>query len=74
LLVEPDVVETEDADDAEDDDAADAATPDFSAPSPLDADEESTDAPAGDGTELSAEQLKSYLENLLPEDFGKFNP
>ena len=25
-------------------------------------------------SELSAEQLKSYLENLRPEDFGKFNP
>jgi len=24
--------------------------------------------------ELSADQLKSYLENLRPEDFGKFNP
>jgi uncharacterized protein len=24
--------------------------------------------------ELSAEQLKEYLENLRPEDFGKFNP
>jgi bifunctional DNase/RNase len=24
--------------------------------------------------ELSAEQLKAYLENLRPEDFGKFNP
>ncbi|MBA3888971.1 MAG: bifunctional nuclease family protein [Gemmatimonadaceae bacterium] len=25
-------------------------------------------------TDLSAEQLKSYLERLRPEDFGKFNP
>lgn len=24
--------------------------------------------------ELSAEQLKAYLEHLRPEDFGKFNP
>jgi uncharacterized protein len=24
--------------------------------------------------ELSTEQLKAYLENLRPEDFGKFNP
>jgi uncharacterized protein len=24
--------------------------------------------------ELSTEQLKTYLENLRPEDFGKFNP
>jgi hypothetical protein len=23
--------------------------------------------------ELNAEQLKQYLENLRPEDFGKFN-
>jgi len=23
--------------------------------------------------EMSAEQLKEYLENLRPEDFGKFN-
>ena len=27
-----------------------------------------------DTSELSADQLKSYLENLRPEDFGKFNP
>lgn len=32
------------------------------------------DAGPRDDTELSAEQLKSYLENLRPEDFGKFNP
>ncbi len=25
-------------------------------------------------SDLSAEQLKSYLERLRPEDFGKFNP
>jgi bifunctional DNase/RNase len=24
--------------------------------------------------ELTSEQLKAYLENLRPEDFGKFNP
>jgi bifunctional DNase/RNase len=32
-------------------------------------------APAAspDRDELSAEQLKAYLENLRPEDFGKFN-
>jgi bifunctional DNase/RNase len=29
-------------------------------------------SPATD--ELSAEQLKAYLENLRPEDFGKFTP
>ena len=27
-----------------------------------------------DAAELGAEQLKAYLENLRPEDFGKFNP
>ena len=26
-----------------------------------------------DPGELSADQLKEYLENLRPEDFGKFN-
>jgi bifunctional DNase/RNase len=31
------------------------------------------DLPAGEG-ELTTEQLKAYLENLRPEDFGKFNP
>ena len=30
-------------------------------------------AAAPDRDELSAEQLKAYLENLRPEDFGKFN-
>src|SRR5262249_24766768 len=29
---------------------------------------------ARDSTELSAEQLKEYREQLRPEDFGKFNP
>jgi bifunctional DNase/RNase len=28
----------------------------------------------GGSPELDAEQLKSYLEQLRPEDFGKFNP
>ncbi|MEO6527777.1 MAG: bifunctional nuclease family protein [Gemmatimonadaceae bacterium] len=32
------------------------------------------DADEDDPSELSADQLKSYLENLRPEDFGKFNP
>jgi bifunctional DNase/RNase len=41
--------------------------------------EESEDAdesdfePAKSAEELNAEQLKQYLENLRPEDFGKFN-
>jgi bifunctional DNase/RNase len=50
-----------------------------------DADEDSDDVtgangetevstPDDDASELSADQLKSYLENLRPEDFGKFNP
>ena len=40
------------------------------------ADEESPQpdlTPARDPDELSAQQLKSYLEQLRPEDFGKFN-
>ena len=32
------------------------------------------DASQTDPSELSADQLKAYLENLRPEDFGKFNP
>jgi bifunctional DNase/RNase len=36
-------------------------------------DESSTPATASDAGELSADQLKEYLENLRPEDFGKFN-
>ncbi|HEY2853165.1 MAG TPA: bifunctional nuclease family protein [Gemmatimonadaceae bacterium] len=37
--------------------------------------EESSNAPSpgADASELSADQLKEYLENLRPEDFGKFN-
>ena len=38
---------------------------------------ESADEPVPsdtDPSELSADQLKAYLENLRPEDFGKFNP
>jgi uncharacterized protein len=36
---------------------------------------EESSAPTGaaDASELSADQLKEYLENLRPEDFGKFN-
>src|SRR3954464_1187838 len=29
---------------------------------------------SGEGTRLSAEQLKAYLEKLRPEDFGDFKP
>ena len=32
------------------------------------------DVSEADPSELSADQLKAYLENLRPEDFGKFNP
>ena len=35
---------------------------------------EGPDISEQDESELSAEQLKAYLENLRPEDFGKFNP
>jgi bifunctional DNase/RNase len=45
----------------------------------LEEDEESGSQPDLTGSdesdaELTAEQLKAYLENLRPEDFGKFNP
>ena len=36
-------------------------------------DESSAPTAATDASELSADQLKEYLENLRPEDFGKFN-
>ena len=36
-------------------------------------DESGAQAAATDASELSADQLKEYLENLRPEDFGKFN-
>lgn len=41
-----------------------------------DEDESEEDSPlqAPPPRELSAEQLKAYLGNLRPEDFGKFNP
>jgi len=58
LLVEP----GEEVDDGDEESAA--AEPDFGIP----------EADARSDAELSAEQLKSYLENLRPEDFGKFNP
>lgn len=34
----------------------------------------SDEASSADDSDLSSEQLKAYLENLRPEDFGKFNP
>lgn len=65
LLVEA-ADEEEEGEDEED------ATPDFSTPEQhfgvKDEDAEPTDA------ELTAEQLKRYLETLRPEDFGKFSP
>ena len=36
-------------------------------------DESGAATTASDASELSADQLKEYLENLRPEDFGKFN-
>jgi len=30
--------------------------------------------PGGSGSPLDADTLKSYLQNLDPEDFGKFTP
>ena len=58
LLVEP----GDDTGEADEEGATDA--PDLGIP----------DAGIRDDAELSAEQLKAYLENLRPEDFGKFNP
>jgi bifunctional DNase/RNase len=57
------------------------AAPIFAAESLLSAielEEQNGDAPgapagAAEPGELSADQLKEYLENLRPEDFGKFN-
>ena len=61
LLVEPG--EDEDAEDEESEVSEFAPSPD----DPED-DDESLEA------ELTADQLKRYLETLRPEDFGKFNP
>jgi hypothetical protein len=45
--------------------------------SSIEVDEQSEETPGAatmsDTGELSADQLKEYLENLRPEDFGKFN-
>jgi uncharacterized protein len=40
----------------------------------LGAGDDPTESTAASDAELSADQLKNYLENLRPEDFGKFNP
>ena len=58
LLVEPA--------EEEDDDSGDVPGIGEGAEEPANAD--------ADASELSADQLKAYLENLRPEDFGKFNP
>ena len=63
LLVDPGD-DTETGEDEEDEDAV----PDFGADASSESSPEMSDA------ELTAEQLKRYLETLLPEDFGKFNP
>jgi bifunctional DNase/RNase len=55
------LVEPDDEEETEDVPGASSSEPDLGA-----ADEAAA--------ELSADQLKSYLENLRPEDFGKFNP
>ncbi|MBI3792643.1 MAG: bifunctional nuclease family protein [Gemmatimonadetes bacterium] len=63
LLVDPDGDdEAADADEGDDRSESDddAAGPDFSAPRPAE--------------DLSAQQLKAYLAQLRPEDFGKFRP
>jgi uncharacterized protein len=58
LLVEP----------AEDDEDDTGDTPGIGESS------DEADVSETDPSELSADQLKAYLENLRPEDFGKFNP
>ncbi|MEO8621309.1 MAG: bifunctional nuclease family protein [bacterium] len=64
LLVDP----GEESEGADDDDVEDA-TPDFvTAEASSETDTQMSDA------ELTADQLKQYLETLRPEDFGKFNP
>lgn len=58
LLVEPDDDEEEESD----------------SPSLGASDDDAPESAQESEAELSADQLKSYLENLRPEDFGKFNP
>jgi bifunctional DNase/RNase len=64
LLADP----GEDSDTIEDEDEAEA-TPEFDL-----ADESVETHMQHSDAELTAEQLKRYLETLRPEDFGKFNP
>jgi bifunctional DNase/RNase len=35
---------------------------------------DSPERPSGEGTRLTADELKAYLEKLRPEDFGDFKP
>ena len=49
-------------------------TPIFTNPDLLDSSPISTIEPATPEGPLDAESLKTYLQNLDPEDFGKFNP
>ncbi len=70
LLVDPgDDVVTDDDEDADVDEAD--ATPDFGIAHGNEGGAQTVD---GHDAELTAEQLKRYLESLRPEDFGKFNP
>ncbi len=64
LLVDPGA-EEESGEDEE-------STPDFSGASSHEPHDEASEAMSD--AELTAEQLKRYLETLRPEDFGKFNP
>ncbi len=67
LLSDP-ADETGDEDDDSNDDEHGDDTPDFFTAPDFSAPSDDVDA------ELTAEQLKRYLETLRPEDFGKFNP
>jgi bifunctional DNase/RNase len=62
--------------DADDDTEAEAEAEEASEPESFESSSPgaSLPRPQRDQQELSAEQLKEYLENLRPEDFGKFNP
>ncbi len=72
LLVDPELEADEEPADDEDDTGDE---PGFTPDSEVEEEDDETDAvsPASD-SDLSAEQLKRYLETLRPEDFGKFNP
>jgi len=60
------LTEIDDQDDPSGEDDPEAPTPGFD---PL-----GGDMPQGSREDQEGEQLKSYLENLRPEDFGKFRP